>query len=89
MPTTRHRHMITETDEIRAAIDEAAKQWPEAADNRAELVRRLLLRGTPSALEAEVQRRAEFLAAVDAAAGSMRGVYPPDAARLLTEEWPS
>lgn len=81
--------MITETDEIRAAIDEAARLWPEAADNRAELVRRLLLRGTPSALEAEVRRRAQFLITLDEAAGSMRGVYPPDAARRLTEEWPA
>lgn len=80
--------MITETDEIRAAIDEAARQWPELADNRAELVRRLLVRGTPSALETAARQRAEFLRALDDAAGSMRGVYPPDAARRAAEEWP-
>ncbi|WP_052226277.1 hypothetical protein [Microbacterium mangrovi] len=88
MPTLRARHMITETDEIRAAIDEAAAFWPDAAGNRAELVRRLLLQGAPSALETETRRRIAFLASVDDAAGSMRGVYPNDAARSLTEEWP-
>jgi len=80
--------MITETDEIRDAIDEAAREWPESADNRAELLRRLVLQGRPSALEREARRLVGFLTAVDEAAGSLPGVYPLDAARRLADEWP-
>jgi hypothetical protein len=31
MPTARPRHMITETDDITAALDAAARRWPESA----------------------------------------------------------
>jgi hypothetical protein len=80
--------MITETGELRAAIDAAAIRWPDLADNRAALVRRLILIGARSGAEEQAQRRLEFAAAVDAASGSMTGIYPPGAARRLAEEWP-
>src|ERR1019366_8168817 len=38
VPTTRPRHVITETDEIARAIDDAAKRWPEDRNSRARLL---------------------------------------------------
>lgn len=88
MPTTRRRHMITETDDIRRAIDEAAERWPELESDRAALLRRLIMEGARSGAEEAVRARLEYLAALDAVAGSFTGVYPPGAARQLAEEWP-
>lgn len=80
--------MITETDDIREAIDRAAEWWPELAGNRAAILRRLIVNGARSAAEEAVRERLQFLAAFEAAAGSRTGVYPPNAARQLAEEWP-
>lgn len=35
-------HMITETDQLARAIDAAALGWPELADDRGALLRRLI-----------------------------------------------
>lgn len=34
MPTTRPRHAVTETDEIAAILDEAARVWPGVSRSR-------------------------------------------------------
>ena len=44
VPTTRPRLMITETDEVAAALDVAAARWPEVASRR-ELLLRLVEQG--------------------------------------------
>lgn len=43
VPTTRPRHQVTETDELAAALDEAAVRWPELS--RGQLITRLALEG--------------------------------------------
>lgn len=88
MPTTRPRHMITETDEIAAAIDLAALVWPESRDDRAVLLRRMLEEGALAVRDLRETRRAERLAAIRETSGVLSGVYPPNAAQLLREEWP-
>lgn len=40
VPTTRPRHPVTETDDIAAILDEAARRWPDAS--RAKLIRLVL-----------------------------------------------
>ena len=45
MPTARPRHMITESDDLSLALDRAAALWPELADNRTALLRRILEQG--------------------------------------------
>lgn len=63
MPTRRPRHLITESDELRAALQVAGRRWPGASP--AQLVMLLSLEGG-RALEAEdaerVQRRREAAA---------------------------
>jgi hypothetical protein len=84
MPTKRHRLLVTETDELAAALDEAARRWPDVSRPR------LLVR-----LAAEGQRvfhdeaaRSARVAGVRHGAGSVAGVWPPDARERLRDEWP-
>ncbi|MDL9979015.1 hypothetical protein [Microbacterium candidum] len=88
MPTARPRHMITETDDIRDAIDRAAEWWPELHGNRAAILRRLITDGARSGAEAATQKRLDRWRALDEVSGIFTGVYPPNAARQLVEEWP-
>jgi hypothetical protein len=88
VPTTRPRHTLTETDELAAAIDEAARRWPEDAGSRSRLLLRLVKAGQ-IALDAEREgRRKHRLAAVERTAGALTGVYPPGYLERLRREWP-
>ncbi len=88
MPTTRSRHLITETDEIAAALDQAAKKWPEDAENRATLVRRLVLQGQ-QALALEGAHRSDVRRdALKRFSGSLTGSYGEDYLKGLREDWP-
>jgi hypothetical protein len=82
MPTTLLRHSITETPDIAGAIDETRVLWPTAS--RAEVLRHLVIRGA----EATRLDQAAREAAVREWAGFLPGVYPPDAAAALKDEWP-
>lgn len=89
MPTTRARHMITESDHLAAALDEAATLWPELAGQRTALLRRIIDEGI-DALEGQrheiQQSRRE---AVLSRAGSMSGVWPAGWREQLHGEWPA
>ncbi|MDR1635580.1 MAG: hypothetical protein LBS27_11840 [Bifidobacteriaceae bacterium] len=88
MTTTLARHTVTETPDVAAALDVAADLWPEQADRRGLLARRLILAGA-EALEPE--REAKMAARrrlVDEIAGCFTGVYGPDEAARLKDEWP-
>ena len=80
--------MITESDALAKAIDEAARLWPEVKNERAELLRRLIERGIES-VEAE---RNEIIEArrntVLALAGSLSGVWPENWREELRAGWP-
>lgn len=79
--------MVTETDEVAAALDLAATAWPGVS--RGQLLRRLIEQGR-RALEAErsdeaYQRR---LAEIKAIAGGFAGCYDLDYRERLRNEWP-
>lgn len=80
--------MITETDDIRRAIDDAAQWWPDIADDRAALLRRLILNGARSGAEEAMRARMRRLEALAEVSGMFTGLYPPGEARRLAEEWP-
>lgn len=88
MPTTRPRHMITETDQLRVALVEAAKIWPEFADQRTLLLRKVLEVGIETIQEQAKQRTKGRLAKVQKLAGSMDGVWPANWRKELAEDWP-
>jgi hypothetical protein len=84
MPTKRHRLLVTETDELAAALDEAARRWPDLS--RPRLLVRLAEEGQRVINdEGASQRR---VAGVRHSAGSLAGVWPPDAREGLRDEWP-
>lgn len=88
MPTTRPRYQITETEKLADALDAAARQWPEDAENRAKLLLRLVDEGH-SALK---NHREDLLRArreaIRATAGSFSALYPPGYLAELREDWP-
>lgn len=80
--------MITETDEVAHALDQAALVWPELCDDRAALLRRVIARGSEAIGTEREARLAQRRAAIRETAGALTGVYPPNAAQLLKQEWP-
>lgn len=87
MPTSRPRFQVTETPAVQRALQVAASVWPESS--RAENVLRLLQVGA-DALDSELtDRRTQRLAAIDAAAGSLTGVYERGYLEKLREDWPA
>jgi hypothetical protein len=78
---------VTETDDLAAALDEAALRWPELS--RAQLLVRLALEGHRAAGAARDERRRHRLAALHRHSGAMTGVYAPDELAELREDWPA
>ena len=81
--------MITESDELAKAIDHAARLWPEIANERAELLRRLIDRGI-EVVDAEyndlLEARRKVILEV---AGSLSGVWPANWREEFRAEWPA
>ena len=81
--------MITETDDITAALAAAARAWPEAKGNPGILLRRLILAGHDAVRDerqATARLRHEALAR---ARGALTGDYGPDYLTELREDWPA
>ena len=88
MPTARHRHMITETDDLSVALDAAATLWPHAKNERAELLRLIINKGA-QVVEQDVQAlRDERLAAISQLAENFQDVWPNEWAQERAQEWP-
>lgn len=77
VPTIRPRHVITETDDVAAALDDAAGRWPEDAANRRRLLLRLIDEGHRVVVRQRSMQAADRRAAVGRTAGVMDGVYGP------------
>ncbi len=89
MPTTRPRHMITETNRLADGIDAAALIWPESAGERAELLRRIIEAGLEVTEKRAMEQRIQRIAAVNKAAGSLSGIWPENWREELRDEWPA
>ncbi|MGI9118999.1 MAG: hypothetical protein ACR2G7_02525 [Acidimicrobiales bacterium] len=86
MPTTRPRHFVTETDDLAAALDAAARRWPNLS--RPQVLVRLALEGDRAARQEHEERRRRRLAAVRRHSGALTGAYGPDYLRKLRQDWP-
>lgn len=86
MPTTRPRHFVTETDDLAAALDDAARCWPGVS--RPQLLVRLALDGHRAAQQAQIDRRRRRLDAVRKHSGILTGAYGRDYLKRFREEWP-
>ncbi len=87
MPTTRPRHLVTETDELRAALDGAAVRWPGLS--RPKLLVRLALEGHQAAQQAHAERRRRRLAVLAEHSGVLTGAYDRNYLAELRGEWPA
>ncbi|MFM1846407.1 MAG: hypothetical protein RIS19_880 [Actinomycetota bacterium] len=80
--------MITETDQIRQGLSQVAKQWPELAEQRTLLLRKVIEIGLQTIdLEASKSQQ-KRVAAVKKIAGSMDDVWPANWKEELAEDWP-
>ena len=86
MPTTRPRHLVTETDELAAALADAARLWPNLS--RSQLLVRLALKGHAAALAAQDERRRRRRDAVRAHSGTLTGAYGSGYRDQLRDDWP-
>jgi hypothetical protein len=86
MPTTRPRHLVTETDDLAKALDAAAVRWPGVS--RPQLLVRLALEGHAQARQARDGRAGRRTASLREHAGSFTGVYGADHLARMREDWP-
>jgi len=88
MPTTRPRHVITETEDVARALDDAAERWPEDRGNRKKLLLRLVKEGHQVALVEQERQTAERREAVTRTSGALTGAYGDNYLAELREDWP-
>ena len=79
--------MVTETDELAAALDSAALRYPGLT--RAQLLARLALEGQRVAQRAQEDRRRQRLDALRANSGALTGAYGEHYLERLRQEWPA
>lgn len=89
MPTTRPRHLITETDQVAKALDDAARRWPEDRGSRAKLLLHLVEEGHQALLDEAAERREARIAAIRRTSGSLTGSYDAGYLAQLREDWPA
>lgn len=88
MPTTRPRHLITESDELAAALDDAAQRWPEDRNSRAKLLVHLAEEGHRALIADTHHKRTQRLAAIRSTSGALTGTYGSRYLEQLREDWP-
>lgn len=89
MPTTRPRYMITETEKVAQALNDAGARWPADKDNRAKLLLHLLEEGHKAVIgqqESEVRERRH---AVHRTSGALTGLYGEAYLSELRDDWPA
>ena len=85
MPTTRPRHYVTESDDLAAALDAAARRWPELS--RSQLLVRLAISAGEAERVAAQKRRERRLVALDQLS-SGDFAYPEGYLAELRADWP-
>ena len=88
MPTTRPRHVITETDDVARALDDAARRWPSERANRRKLLLRLMEEGHRAIGDHNESSGAARRAALARTSGALTGSYGADYLKDLRADWP-
>ncbi|MDA8400478.1 MAG: hypothetical protein M0008_10635 [Actinomycetota bacterium] len=89
MPTSRPLHIVTETEEIARALDDAALRWPSDSGNRARLLRHLVQEGHGSMVEGRQGAERAHRQAVMRTSGAFTGLYGEVYLDVLREDWPT
>jgi hypothetical protein len=80
--------MITETEQIAAALDEAARHWPGDRNQRKRLLVRLIEEGHRALREEREKGIAARLQAIRDTSGMLTGAYRDNELELLRADWP-
>lgn len=89
MPTTRPRHVITETEQVTRALDDAARRWPADSRNRAKLLLRLLEEGHRAVVGQQERLVRDRRDAIARTSGALTGLYGEGYLSQLREDWPA
>jgi hypothetical protein len=89
MPTARPRYLITESDEVARALEDAARRWPEDRHSRSKLLLHLVKEGHHALMQQTAEHRQARLAAIRRTSGALTGAYEPNYLDRLREDWPS
>lgn len=81
--------MITETARLSSAIDHAAVLWPELADKRPLLLRKVLDLGVEQVEQSAAALANARQSQISRVAGSLEGVWPKDWRDELAADWPA
>lgn len=81
--------MITETDELGVALEQAAELWPELRGQRGQLLRRILEVGSAEIKKTSTADHAERIQQIKAVAGNLTGVWPAGWREELAGDWPT
>lgn len=79
--------MVTETDAIARALDDAARRWPDEG-GRARLLLRLVEEGHRSIMEERLRAHIERHRAVEETSGALTGCYETGYLDRLRADWP-
>jgi glutathione S-transferase len=89
MPTTRPRHVVTESDAVARALDDAARRWPADSNNRAKLLLHLLEEGHQAVIDEREAADEAHRQAVARTSGALTGAYGDGYLDRLREDWPA
>lgn len=89
MPTTRPRLLITESEPVSRALDDAAKRWPDDRNSRTKLLLHLVEEGHRALLAGDRRAHEDRLAVIDRTSGVLTGMYETGYLTQLREDWPA
>lgn len=81
--------MITESEQVARALDDAAERWPGDRGNRTKLLLRLLEEGHRAVLDQRAHDVVDQRDAVGRTSGVLTGVFGDDYLIALREDWPA
>jgi hypothetical protein len=81
--------MITETDEVARALDDAARQWPQDRERPARLLLDLVREGHRAIATSNARASADRRAAIERTGGALTGSYPAGYLDELRGDWPA
>jgi hypothetical protein len=89
MPTARRRHMITESERVARALDDAAQRWPTDRGNRSKLLLRLVEEGHRAVLDQRARDVVTQREAVCRTSGALTGVFGGGYVTAFREDRPA